>query len=143
MMASNSVYTDSDDKGGMFSTPEMLAILEEMTTEKTEESERNPDEGEENDNPTVCIALPEPDAENITVLTDKLPNTPILPWNHYDSPWKESDPNDSLGEGETDLETKSDFVKVDLNDPDLDPLELIDESLSKNPEDSNEREILP
>lgn len=36
------------------------------------------------------IELPQPDAENITVLTDKLPNKPILPWNRYDSPWEES-----------------------------------------------------
>jgi len=27
----------------------------------------------------------------MTVLTDRLPNTPILPWSHYDSPWKSSD----------------------------------------------------
>jgi len=27
------------------------------------------------------------DLDNITVLTRKLPNRPILPWNHFDSPW--------------------------------------------------------
>jgi hypothetical protein len=32
------------------------------------------------------IKLPQPDLRNITVLTDKLPNVPILPWNHYDLP---------------------------------------------------------
>jgi hypothetical protein len=32
------------------------------------------------------IKLPKPDLRNITVLTRKLPNIPILPWNHYDSP---------------------------------------------------------
>lgn len=37
------------------------------------------------------IALPEPDADNITVLTHKLPNKPILPWNRYDSPWQEAE----------------------------------------------------
>jgi hypothetical protein len=37
------------------------------------------------------IELPEPDAENITVLTHKLPNKPILPWNRYDSPWEEAE----------------------------------------------------
>ncbi|MEM8543320.1 MAG: hypothetical protein AAGF66_04910 [Cyanobacteria bacterium P01_H01_bin.119] len=31
--------------------------------------------------------LPEPDTENITVLTENLPNAPILPWHRYDSPW--------------------------------------------------------
>lgn len=34
-----------------------------------------------------CIRLPEPDVKNITVLTENLPNEPILPWHHYDSPW--------------------------------------------------------
>lgn len=33
------------------------------------------------------VKLPEPDIDNITVLTEKLPNDPILPWHHYDSPW--------------------------------------------------------
>ncbi|HEY9762142.1 MAG TPA: hypothetical protein V6D07_06425 [Trichocoleus sp.] len=35
------------------------------------------------------ISLPEPDIENITVLTKSLPNEPILPWHHFDSPWLE------------------------------------------------------
>jgi hypothetical protein len=39
------------------------------------------------------FALPKPDPDNITVLTHKLPDKPILPWNRYDSPWRE-------GEGE-------------------------------------------
>ncbi|MGF1499658.1 MAG: hypothetical protein ACFB8W_22965 [Elainellaceae cyanobacterium] len=33
------------------------------------------------------VSLPQPDAENITVLTKALPNEPILPWHHFDSPW--------------------------------------------------------
>ena len=33
------------------------------------------------------ICLPEPDVDNITVLTKNLPNEPILPWHHFDSPW--------------------------------------------------------
>ncbi|MBE9127566.1 MULTISPECIES: hypothetical protein [unclassified Coleofasciculus] len=36
------------------------------------------------------LNLPEPDPDNITVLTRNLPNTPILPWNHYDSPWSDA-----------------------------------------------------
>ncbi|MBK4728377.1 hypothetical protein JJD41_00505 [Oxynema sp. CENA135] len=39
--------------------------------------------------PNEPIQLPEPDPDNITVLTNKLPNEPILPWNRYDSPWRE------------------------------------------------------
>lgn len=35
------------------------------------------------------LDLPEPDLDNITVLTSNLPNKPILPWHHYDSPWSE------------------------------------------------------
>ncbi|NJL39553.1 MAG: hypothetical protein HC840_16270 [Leptolyngbyaceae cyanobacterium RM2_2_4] len=37
------------------------------------------------------IRLPEPDMSNITVLTRQLPNEPILPWHHYDSPWLDSE----------------------------------------------------
>lgn len=37
------------------------------------------------------IALPKPDTNNITVLTENLPNDPILPWHHFDSPWLEKD----------------------------------------------------
>lgn len=33
------------------------------------------------------INLPKPDPDNITVFTRELPNDPILPWHHYDSPW--------------------------------------------------------
>ncbi|MCC5614571.1 hypothetical protein LC605_05655 [Nostoc sp. CHAB 5836] len=32
------------------------------------------------------LLLPEPDTTNITVLTHNLPNTPIIPWNRFDSP---------------------------------------------------------
>lgn len=44
------------------------------------------------------IELPKPDSENITVFTHNLPNKPILPWNHYDSPWEET--NDRQDEDE-------------------------------------------
>ena len=37
------------------------------------------------------VRLPEPDTENITVLTHELPNEPILPWHRYDSPWLDAD----------------------------------------------------
>lgn len=53
----------------------------------------------ENDRDTVAtdrrIALPEPDPDNITVLTRELPNDPILPWHHYDSPWLGNEPETS------------------------------------------------
>jgi hypothetical protein len=44
------------------------------------------------------FALPEPDPDNIAVLTDKLPDTPILPWNRYDSPWREVEGEEGTGE---------------------------------------------
>lgn len=37
------------------------------------------------------VALPKPDTNNITVLTESLPNEPILPWHHFDSPWLEKE----------------------------------------------------
>lgn len=43
-----------------------------------------------NHNSGKRLNLPEPDPENITVLTRNLPNKPILPWHHYDSPWSEA-----------------------------------------------------
>jgi hypothetical protein len=46
------------------------------------------------------LTLPEPDPDNITVLTRNLPNTPIIPWNHYDSPWREGQ-EEAEAEGET------------------------------------------
>lgn len=55
----------------------------------------------------TALALPEPDAENITVLTNKLPNTPILPWNHYDSPWKAlEEESQTSGDSEAEEEGK-------------------------------------
>jgi hypothetical protein len=47
------------------------------------------------------VRLPKPDMKNITVLTRNLPNNPILPWNHYDSPWLETeDEEDAQQEAE-------------------------------------------
>lgn len=37
------------------------------------------------------VALPKPDTNNITVLTESLPNDPILPWHRFTSPWLEKD----------------------------------------------------
>ena len=37
------------------------------------------------------VNLPKPDPANITVLTTNLPNKPILPWTHFDSPWLEDE----------------------------------------------------
>jgi hypothetical protein len=47
------------------------------------------------------LTLPEPDPDNITVLTRNLPNKPILPWNHYDSPWEEEEEEQTDQEADT------------------------------------------
>jgi hypothetical protein len=49
-----------------------------------------------------CLRLPKPDAANITVITPNLPNKPILPWTHFDSPWLESEENHPQEEGKED-----------------------------------------
>jgi hypothetical protein len=48
------------------------------------------------------IRLPEPDVKNITVLTENLPNEPVLPWHRFDSPWLER--QESNGESLDDVE---------------------------------------
>ena len=45
------------------------------------------------------VALPEPDVSNITVLTESLPNEPVLPWHHFDSPWLDRDAEATPEEG--------------------------------------------
>ena len=60
------------------------------------------------------ISLPEPDIDNITVLTKELPNEPILPWHRYDSPWLEGEEKDrdeadpKAASAQADAEEKSD-----------------------------------
>ncbi|TVQ64414.1 MAG: hypothetical protein EA366_01325, partial [Spirulina sp. DLM2.Bin59] len=65
---------------------------------------------EESSADTEEFDLPEPDPENITVLSKSLPNKPILPWNRYDSPWKEGDgpPPEELPAAESEGETGAD-----------------------------------
>lgn len=41
------------------------------------------------------LRLPKPDPANITVLTPNLPNKPILPWTHFDSPWLDNEVHES------------------------------------------------
>ena len=67
------------------------------------------------------LTLPEPDPDNITVLTRNLPNTPILPWNHYDSPW--SDP-----------EAETTETEADISEPDTEHVEESDTTQASAPE---------
>jgi len=71
--------------------------------------------------PKKKVNLPEPDQDNITVLTNKLPKGPILPWNRYDSPWHDSkgkNKDDNLPEeAQANLESGSEPGEVDLPSP--------------------------
>ncbi|MDJ1179538.1 hypothetical protein PJF56_11750 [Roseofilum sp. BLCC_M91] len=60
--------------------------------------------------PKKKVNLPEPDQDNITVLTNKLPKGPILPWNRYDSPWHDAqgrNKKDAVKEEEAQVEPGS------------------------------------
>ena len=41
------------------------------------------------------LPLPKPDPANIKVLTSHLPKNPILPWNHFDSPWLDGEESEA------------------------------------------------
>lgn len=66
------------------------------------------------------LTLPEPDPDNITVLTRNLPNTPILPWNHYDSPWQDSEAEATEQEADR---SDQDIDNLDQNAENLEELE--------------------
>ncbi|QDZ40536.1 hypothetical protein FRE64_11575 [Euhalothece natronophila Z-M001] len=61
-----------------------------MSTDPNQDSKEN-QKKEMNQEENEGVKLPDPDMENVTVLTDNLPNNPILPWHHYDSPWEEEE----------------------------------------------------
>jgi len=52
------------------------------------------------------VKLPEPDLDNITVLTENLPNKPILPWNRYDSDWDENTTHEHQDNSQIDRTTE-------------------------------------
>ncbi len=64
--------------------------------------------------------LPEPDPENITVLSKSLPNKPILPWNRYDSPWEEEDepPPEELAPEESEVTAEAAVEVAEEPEPD-------------------------
>jgi hypothetical protein len=82
MTSKLSSYSNSDGDSA-------TGLDEELTEEKLVTTEETPSPHKETHE--IRLEIPEPDAENITVLTDKLPNTPILPWNRYDSPWEDTE----------------------------------------------------
>ncbi|MGF1521500.1 MAG: hypothetical protein ACFBSF_04175 [Leptolyngbyaceae cyanobacterium] len=55
------------------------------------------------------VSLPKPDVDNITVLSENLPNEPVLPWHRFDSPWLEQEQDkdsDSACAPESESETQ-------------------------------------
>lgn len=65
------------------------AQADSLAAESSESSQGGHDTGDTATEKRV--ALPKPDTNNITVLTENLPNDPILPWHHFDSPWLEKE----------------------------------------------------
>ncbi|MDB9518967.1 hypothetical protein PN466_18645 [Roseofilum reptotaenium CS-1145] len=63
--------------------------------------------------PKKKVNLPEPDQDNITVLTNKLPKRPILPWNRYDSPWHDPEKKGSLKEEESKIAPNVEYEEAE------------------------------
>ena len=77
------------------------------------------------------LPLPKPDPANIKVLTSNLPKNPILPWNHFDSPWLDGEESEA-DESETKLEEEADALKeVDKKEDDPDE-SVITENVQSN-----------
>lgn len=90
--------------------PELSSSVEDENSTLTEEN-LSQEKTESLEKQNIRIEIPEPDADNITVLTDKLPNKPILPWNHYDSPWEGSETeSDENGASSPDSEPSTDEI---------------------------------
>ncbi len=97
MMTSKYPHRDADVEEQSSQNDKPLALGGELPSESLNdsmESQNNQTEEIKEEETALHIDLPEPDTENITVLTHKLPNKPILPWNRYDSPWEESETED-------------------------------------------------
>lgn len=64
----------------------------------SENNPQNPNYSPSEEEQQEGFQLPDPDLDNVTVLTDNLPNNPILPWHHYDSPWVDNETEDTSEE---------------------------------------------
>ncbi len=101
--------------------------------------------------PVKGLRLPEPDRENITVLLHNLPDAPVLPWNHYDSPWEgeeEANPEEASSDRVTDDESaevqpseSTGEASHTLEDPIADPSTIAFAPESAEPEDSAEESL--
>jgi hypothetical protein len=87
-MTAKPTHSNSQNDWNIESKSEFLAIIQVL--DRLYEEQESVLASEEDERENTSINLPEPDSENITVLTRKLPNKPILPWNRFDSPWEDS-----------------------------------------------------
>ena len=67
------------------------------------------------------VSLPKPDVDNITVLSESLPNEPVLPWHHFDSPWLGPEQDKQAAESGSQEKTGS---EVSLGEDTVEQLEL-------------------
>lgn len=94
--------------------------------------------------PEKRVQLPEPDMDNITVLTRELPNEPILPWHRYDSPWLESEEGSEEANGEAEAvgAASSDGVEQieseDLEDEDTGAVDAAEAAIAPTPSSTSE-----
>lgn len=100
-------HSNTDNDSSPLTKGETISLSTEQLEEVILEEETPPLEEVKEEKVVTRIELPEPDTENITVLSHKLPNTPILPWNHYDSPWEEQENPDLETSPDHPEETKS------------------------------------
>jgi len=121
-MSSNSAHINSEQSEQNVERESLdnAALEEEIVLVETQSTST-----ETQETPIHRIDLPQPDAENITVLTDKLPNKPILPWNRYDSPWE--------GTEEAEMEEKTDESAQETLTNDSDDLK------TENPNTDNQK----
>ena len=77
-----------------------------MTTEP--ENQLQNEENEVNSEQEGGFKLPDPDMDNVTVLTDNLPKNPILPWRNYDSPWEDTEKEKESEESENENQPSTD-----------------------------------
>jgi hypothetical protein len=92
------------------------------------------------------ISLPKPDAQNITVLTRELPNDPILPWHHYDSPWLDAEEVDETADDDTEVlsaDSVENSVENEVSSLESDDAAILDETLEAIAPISSESEEEP
>lgn len=58
------------------------------------------------------VSLPKPDVDNITVLTESLPNEPVLPWHRFDSPWLNQEKGQNEADSESEAQAGTDSEKL-------------------------------